>query len=231
MEKKLFVSYLRVSTSIQQQSGLGLEGQKTMVDNYIKSNNGILIQSFTEIETGTSKKKRTVIFEAIEYAKKHNAVLCISTISRLARNVKFIASLIETGVQFVCCDMPEANNFTIHLFSCISEYEASLISSRTRIALEMKRKAGFVLGNPANLKQEHRQMGADAMKQKSLSNKINQQATAMIVQYREKGLSYDKIVALLTQNNFMTVNNKVFTSTSVMRLYKRYVCSKSLVAL
>ena len=84
---KKYVGYYRVSTSEQGKSGLGLESQKTMVNNFINSNNGELINSFTEIETGTSKRKRTEIFKAIEFAKQNGAILVIAKIDRLARNV------------------------------------------------------------------------------------------------------------------------------------------------
>lgn len=220
---KRFVAYFRVSTSTQGKSGLGLDAQKTMVNNYINSNDGELVSSFTEVETGTSKKKRTVIYEAIEFAKQNDAVLVIANLSRLARNVHFVSCLMEAGVEFVCCDMPSANNLTIFLMSAIAEDEARLVSSRTKLALAELKNRGVLLGNPENLKYEHRLLGAKAMKEKSLTHKANVQATALICEYREKGMSYDKIVEQLTKLNFMTVNNKKFTSTSVMRLYKRHL--------
>lgn len=136
---KNFVAYFRVSTSSQGKSGLGLKSQKQMVDNFVKSNNGILINEFTEIETGTSKRKRTEIYNAIDFAKQNNATLIIAKIDRLARNVLFISSLMETGVEFVACDLPQATNFTIHLYAALAEMEANLISMRTKNALEIKK--------------------------------------------------------------------------------------------
>jgi len=220
---KKFVAYFRVSTAKQGKSGLGLESQKTMVNNYLSNNGGELIKSYTEVETGTSKKQRTEIYNAIDYAKQHDAVLVIAKIDRLARNVHFISSLMEAGVEFVCCDMPAANNLTIFLMSAIAEEEAKSISSRTRLALQEKKRQGYQLGTPENLTQEHRQKGADSMKVKARANKTNQQATALIVEYRAKGMSYDKVAEMLTKLNFKTVNNKTFSSTAVMRLYKRYI--------
>ena len=61
------------------------------------------------------------------------------------------------------------------------------------------------------------------MKVKARANKTNQQATALIVEYRAKGMSYDKVAEMLTKLNFKTVNNKTFSSTAMMRLYKRYI--------
>ncbi|MDX2361988.1 MAG: recombinase family protein [Crocinitomicaceae bacterium] len=219
---KKYVAYFRVSTSQQEKSGLGLDSQKTMVSNFLRSNDGVLIESFTEIETGTSKKKRIEIYKAIEHARQNNAVLVIAKLDRLARNVLFVSLLMEAGVEFICCDMPAANNLTIVLMMAIAEDEAKRISQRTCAALAEKKRQGYVLGTPENLSYAHRLKGAEAMRLKARVSKANQQATALIVQYREKGLSYEKIVQLLTKLDFKTVNNKTFTSTGVMRLYKRF---------
>lgn len=220
---KKYVAYYRVSTSKQQASGLGLESQKTMVENFLRTNQGTLLDSFTEVETGTSKKERTEIFRAIEHAKVNDAVLVIAKLDRLARNVHFVSSLMEAGVEFICCDMPSANHLTIVLMMAIAEDEAKTISKRTRDALAEKKRQGFQLGTPENLTYEDRLKGAEAMKRKARENKANQQATALIVQYREKGLSYDKIADRLTELDFKTAKGKEFTSTAVMRLYKRFI--------
>ena len=219
---KKYVAYYRVSTSKQEKSGLGLDSQKTMVNNFLLSNQGELIESFTEIETGTSKKKRTEIYRAIEFAKRNDAVLVIAKLDRLARNVHFVSSLMEAGVEFICCDMPAANHLTIVLMMAIAEDEAKNISKRTRAALAEKKRQGFQLGTPENLTYEDRLKGAKAMKKKARENRANQQATALIVQYREKGLSYDKIADRLSELDFKTAKGKEFTSTAVMRLYKRF---------
>jgi len=218
---KKYVGYYRVSTSEQGKSGLGLESQKTMVNNFINSNNGELINSFTEIETGTSKRKRTEIFKAIEFAKQNGAILVIAKIDRLARNVFFVSSLMETGVEFVACDLPQATNFTIHLYAALAEMEAKLISERTRNALAEKKKQGFKLGSPQNLTIEGKKKGIESIKLKARNNQSNIQSTALIVEYREKGLSYVKIANKLNELNFGTANGKKHNSTSVIRLYKR----------
>ena len=226
---KKYVAYYRVSTSEQGKSGLGLESQKTMVDNFIQSNKGVLIENFTEIETGTSKRKRTEIYKAIDIAKKNNAILVIAKIDRLARNVFFVSSLMETGVEFVACDLPQATNFTIHLYAALAEMEAKLIAERTRNALAEKKKRGFKLGTPANLTEDGKKKGIEVIKQKAMDNKANIQSTALIVEYRAKGFSYDKIAIILNQLNFGTAQGKSHNSTSVHRLYKRYSDTISLI--
>ena len=126
---KKLVAYYRVSTARQGQSGLGLQAQRNLVDDYCK-NDGNLIEEFTEVETGTRKKKRIEIYKAIELAKKEKAVLVVAKLDRLARDVEFTSALYNGGVEFVCCDNPNANKLTIQLLSVIAEHEAEIISSR-----------------------------------------------------------------------------------------------------
>jgi len=218
---KRFVAYFRVSTAEQGKSGLGLEAQKTMVENYVANNKGQLVNQFTEIETGTSKRKRTEIYKAIEFAQQNNAVLVIAKIDRLARNVFFVSSLMEAGIEFIACDLPQATNFTIHLYAALAEMEAKLISERTKNALAEKKKQGFKLGTPANLTEEGKKKAVQVIRQKAIENRANVHATALIVEYRSKGYSYDKIALLLNQLNFGTSQGKLHNSTSVRRLFLR----------
>jgi len=47
-----FVSYLRVSTTRQGQSGLGLEAQRSAVAEYLKGGARTLVGEFLEVESG-----------------------------------------------------------------------------------------------------------------------------------------------------------------------------------
>ena len=71
-----YVSYSRVSSDEQSRSGLGLESQKQIISNFIKSNNGELIKSFTEVCSGSDKKGIRPIFkEAVEFCRSYGIVL------------------------------------------------------------------------------------------------------------------------------------------------------------
>jgi DNA invertase Pin-like site-specific DNA recombinase len=220
---KKYVAYYRVSTLEQGKSGLGLLAQKSTVENYLQSNDGILINDFTEIETGTSKRKRTEIYKAIDYAKQTDSILIIAKIDRLARNVYFVSSLMATGVEFIACDLPQATNFTIHLYAALAEMEAKIISDRTKNALAEKKKQGYILGTPSNLTEESKKKGVLTIKNKAITNSANIQSTALIVEYKSKGYSYQKIAGLLNQLNFGTAMGKLHNAKSVLRLYNRAI--------
>lgn len=141
----LFVSYLRVSTTKQGYAGLGIEAQRSAVEAYLKSVGGELLAEFVEVESG-SKKDRPVLVQSIALARKQGATLLIAKLDRLARNVAFISSLMEGGVEFVAADAPYANKLMLHILSAFAEYEREQISQRTKDALRAAKARGVQLG-------------------------------------------------------------------------------------
>ena len=117
--------------------------------------------------------------------------------------------------------MPTFNTMTLGIYATLAQSEREAISLRTKNALQTLKKQGKTLGTPKNLSYQAKLKGAESMKLKALNNKTNIQATAMIVQLKENGMGYEKIAVHLNNNGFQTVNGKKFTSTGVMRLFKR----------
>jgi DNA invertase Pin-like site-specific DNA recombinase len=218
---KKFVAYYRVSRKEQGISGLGLSAQKSSVEKYVTSQDGIILKGFTEIETGTNKRERVEIHKAIQLAKNENAVLIIAKLDRLARNVSFVSSLMDAGIEFLAVDMPSANNFTIHIFSALAEQEAKLISSRTKVALAELKKKGVKLGNPQNLTSEARAKGVNKIKENAMNNDRNRQAQSIILNCKEKEMSYRQIADYLNQLNFKTRHGNKFYAPTVLQLYNR----------
>jgi DNA invertase Pin-like site-specific DNA recombinase len=141
------VAYYRVSTDRQDQSGLGLEAQRRAVAEYLRGGAWELVGEFTEVETG-KKSDRPELVCAMEACRKHKARLVIAKLDRLSRNLAFIATLMESGVEFVAADMPFANKLTIHVLAAVAEHEREAISERTQAALAAAKARGTRLGNP-----------------------------------------------------------------------------------
>ena len=139
-----FVSYLRVSTDRQGKSGLGLEAQRKAVADHV-AGKGEIAAEYVEIESG-KKNDRPQLARALAEAKRIGAVLLIAKLDRLARNVAFIANLLEAGVEIAAADMPEANRFLLHVMAAVAEHEAQAISDRTRVALAAAKARGVALG-------------------------------------------------------------------------------------
>lgn len=142
------ISYLRVSTARQGASGLGLEAQRAAVSSFASAGSHTLMTEYVEVESG-SKNARPQLAAALAACKLHRATLVIAKLDRLARNVAFIANLMDGGVEFVACDMPHANRLTLHLLAAIAEHEREMISQRTKAALQAAKARGVRLGNPS----------------------------------------------------------------------------------
>ena len=145
MSEKKFIAYYRVSTRRQGQSGLGLEAQSKAVADYLVGRE--LVAEYTEIESG-KRSDRPQLAEALATCRKQKATLVIAKLDRLARNVAFVANLMESGVDFRCCDMPEANRTMLQLWAVMAEWERDQISRRTKEALAAAKARGVRLGSP-----------------------------------------------------------------------------------
>ncbi|WP_423414850.1 recombinase family protein [Hyphomicrobium sp. B1] len=143
-----FVSYLRVSTTKQGRSGLGLDAQREAVANYLAGlSSAKLIAEYVEVESGKTNE-RPKLAAALHMAKVTGAKLIIAKLDRLSRNVAFIAALQDSHVSFVCADMPEATELTIHILAAVAQHERKMISTRTKAALQVAKRRGKKLGNP-----------------------------------------------------------------------------------
>jgi DNA invertase Pin-like site-specific DNA recombinase len=140
-----FVSYLRVSTARQGASGLGLEAQRAAVTGYLNGGDWKLVQEVVEVESG-KRNDRPALADALRLCRKHRATLVIAKLDRLARNVAFISNLMESGVEFVAADMPQADRFQLHIYAALAEQEAVAISKRTKAALAAAKARGTQLG-------------------------------------------------------------------------------------
>lgn len=217
---KKYISYYRVSTQQQGNSGLGLNAQKTLVGNFLNLND-ILIAEYEEIESG-KKNDRPQLHKAIEQCKKDNAILLIAKLDRLSRNASFIFTLRDSKIDFVCTDMPEANSVTIGIMAVLAQDEREKTSQRTKDALAELKKKGIKLGTPANLTKEARHKGIQATIKKALNNINNRKATALIISLRKDNLSYRQIAAKLNENGFKTSMDKEFSGSQVLILHKRF---------
>ena len=150
-----FVSYLRVSTDGQGRSGLGLEAQRQAVAAHVTQAGGDVVAEFQEVESG-KRVDRPQLAAALASCRTRRAVLVIAKLDRLARNARFLLSVVEgsgeAGVLF--CDLPTVptgpvGKFLLTQMAAVAELEAGLISQRTRAALAVAKVRGVRLGNPS----------------------------------------------------------------------------------
>ena len=139
------ISYVRVSTQRQGVSGLGLDAQRAAVETYARNAGHSIVCEVQEIESGR-KCDRPQLAHALALCRLHRATLCVAKLDRLARDVQFLATLMNEAQEFVCCDNPHATRLTLHILAAVAEDEAKRISERTRVALAAAKARGVVLG-------------------------------------------------------------------------------------
>lgn len=141
------VAYERVSTARQGRSGLGLDAQRASIDSFVAARDATLIDRFTEVESG-GRNDRPELEKALQLARLTGATLVIAKLDRLSRNAAFLLTLQSSGVTFLACDMPEANDLTVGIMALVAQQEREAISRRTKEALAAAKARGVKLGNP-----------------------------------------------------------------------------------
>lgn len=222
MDQTNYVSYLRQSTKKQSLSNLGIEAQREIIQKYLGQ---ILpIAEFVETESG-KKTDRPKLAEALELCRKTKSTLIVAKLDRLSRNVAFTSKLLESDVEIKFCDFPEANRLVLHIIASIAEYEAGLISTRTKQALKAKKARGVRLGKPENLVNNLGKAISNSNhtnRQKALENDNNRRAIAMLKVMATQDHSLSEMARRLNEEGFVTSRGKKFSAWQVSVLLKRY---------
>ena len=211
------ISYYRVSTQKQGNSGLGIEAQRATVTDYAQRAGALVVAEFIEVESG-KRNNRPQLAEAIAEAKRTGATLVIAKLDRLARNAGFVFALRDAGVKFIACDIPEANTLTVGIFAVMAQHEAELISTRTRAALQAKKARGAKLGKPENLTAEARAKGREAHSRNAANNQNTKTARGYALLLRGNGASLRQMAATLNAEGFKTPRGGQFSAVQVARI-------------
>ncbi len=215
-----FVSYLRVSTAKQGQSGLGLDAQRKAVTDFLNGGHWSLIAEYVEIESGANDE-RPKLAEALARCRLHNATLVIAKLDRLSRDAAFLLGLQKAGVRFVAADMPEANEMVVGIMAVVAQAERKMISARTKAALQAAKARGAKLGgdrgNLPEVAEKGRLVGLTARRREA------EQRTAdlapIIAELRSEGAtSLRKIADSLNARGVPAARGGRWTAVQVQRL-------------
>lgn len=210
------VSYLRVSTDKQGIEGYGIDAQRAAVLKYAPA------REFIEVESG-KRKDRPELLEALAYCKKNKAVLVVAKLDRLARNVSFVSTLMESKVKFIAADFPDANDLTIHIIAAVAQHEAQQISARTKSALaEVKKRyalegKGRKLGSTMNDDKQ----GKGRSTQSEIADRNAARVLDTIVSLRNGGSTLQGVADQLNGMDVHTPRGKQWTPTAVKNAQER----------
>jgi len=221
------VSYIRVSTKKQQQSGLGLKAQRAAVLAWLNGGSWELVKGIVEIESGKSDRNRPELQHALDTCRRYRAKLIISRLDRLSRDPVFLLSLRDAGIDFVALDMPNANRMTVGIMAMVAEQEREALSQRTRDALAAKKAQGVKLGNPRPETltfNNHKTAKAAAKKAGAAVRKQADEFAALILPLLDgelAGLSANATAAELNRRGVQTARGGSWTARSVLNLKAR----------
>lgn len=216
------IVYLRVSTSKQGASGLGIEAQRAAVRRFAEAEGFEIIAEHTEIETGKGSDaidRRPVLAAALAEARKAKVPVLVAKLDRLSRDVHFISGLMAQRVPFIVAELGlDADPFMLHLFAALSEKERKMISNRTKDALAAAKARGVKLGSPAIEKAR-----ASSIEAKKANAAAHAARVLPIIEAIQKAgaTSLRAIAAELTARKVETARGGVWTAVQVSNILKR----------
>jgi DNA invertase Pin-like site-specific DNA recombinase len=214
-----YVSYLRVSTDRQGRSGLGLEAQREAIHRFLQD--GRLLREYIEVESGR-RTDRPELSKALDHCRDTGAILLIAKLDRLARSVAFISQLMESSIEFIAADFPQANRLTVHLLAAVAEHEREMISRRTREALAAAKARGKLLGHN-NLTMDGARKGwtRSAKNRRRSADEFAAKRARVINGYLAEGMSLRAIARRLNEDGLLTARGGRWTATTLRNILER----------
>lgn len=226
------VSYLRVSTDGQGRSGLGLDAQRSYVEQAALSHGWEVIAEFVDTASGKiAPTDRSECSKAIQTAKEAGAVLVVAKLDRISRDVEHIAALIKR-VPFKVATMPDADAFQLHIYAALAQQEREFIAQRTKDSLASLKKRAEGGDEEAKEKIARRDAGRSASHSigTNAATKARQEKAdvfAETIKHYIKAASFDGVKTLagmatyLNNHGVKTSRGSDFTAMTVSRLIDR----------
>lgn len=225
---KKFIAYYRVSTDKQGRSGLGLEAQRQIVEDYVAQFPGsVVFDSFTDVMSGRSER-RPELHQALAAAKAYGATLIVAKLDRLARNARFLNEIHEGDVDVVFCNLPQlppgpVGRFMVQVMASIAELESGMISDRTKGAIQAAIKRGKVWGGNRGAVLTDDIRAAGRAKRTEKADAYASQTLLRLRQLQAEGLTTRvEMARRLNEEGYRTPSGKgTWTITTIKRLLNR----------
>lgn len=159
------IGYLRVSTSEQAVSGLGIDAQREAIEAEAQRR-GWAVRWIVDDGYSAKSLDRPGIIEALELLEDGGPdVLVIAKLDRLSRSMLDFADLMERarsqGWALVALDLgvdmtTPAGELVANVMAAVAQWERRAIAERTRAALARAKANGTRLGRPVALPQKVR---------------------------------------------------------------------------
>lgn len=213
-------AYYRVSTTGQEESGLGLEAQKAVIEDFAQHEGYAIKGEFTEIASGR-KNDRVVLLEAIRICKRSKATLLIAYVDRLTRSLWMMVTLVESKVSFKIVTQPHAPKVVLEIQAALAEDRVDDIREKTRRALQALKARGIELGHFGHVLARYHRIKA---------KRFAKEMIPVIEKLQSEGFhGYKKLADELNRRKISTYRNNgsKWHKTTVNRLVKRIAILKA----
>lgn len=224
------VAYYRVSTARQGQSGLGLEAQRAIVEDFCRSRGHAVLEEFVEVQSGKDDARPT-LQKALSAARLLKAGVIVAKLDRLARSASFLDRIVKGDVDVLFCNLPDlppgpTGRFMLQLMASLAEMEAGIISERTKSALRAAKARGTKLGGfrgtAASPKAREASVEARRSKADEHALKVMEHVTAIRGMYADAPVSLEQIAGHLTGRGVSTATGKsAWSAMQVSRVIER----------
>lgn len=221
-----YVAYIRVSTTKQ---GLGLDAQRTIINNYCMNEGSEVIEEFCEKESGKETTHRPELANALRKCKEERCWLIVAKLDRFSRDVADTFHMFRAmNHHIIVCNQDVSDTLTLGIFSSLAQKERELISKRTKEALAELKAQGKVLGNPKTkgktpyaiqYMRDIAKKSAEVRHRLATESETNQKAWAVICDMQ--GTLRQK-AAKLNQFGFYAPRGGLWGPSQVRCLIKRY---------
>lgn len=185
-----------------------MDAQREAVFRYVERIGGEFAGAFVEVESG-KRADRPELQKALELCRRKRATLIIAKLDRLARSVAFISNLMESRVEFLAVDMPQASRLTIHILAAVAEHERAMISERTKAAMAQAKARGVKLGNP------HIKSGDATRANVRAADEFAQKVYSLLEEMVAEGLSLRAMARELNERQILTRTGKWWSAGTV----------------
>ena len=166
------ITYARVSTGKQAESGLSLDDQAERMGRELSRRGWELVEAHTDAgRSGRTGKSRPALEAALEALAAGEAdALVVAKLDRLARSTIALSRIMQTsqeqGWALVILDpdldtSTAAGRLTATVLGAVAEYESELIADRARMTHRRRKAAGHRAGQAPILSDELRHRIAD----------------------------------------------------------------------
>jgi DNA invertase Pin-like site-specific DNA recombinase len=218
-----FIAYRRVTAQEARRAPGALEAQALAILRFVQSEQGVLLRDFVEQESGRGSaaiERRPQLQRAVLLARERNAVLVVSTLDRLSREVATLSDLVESGLEFVAAETPTADAFMLQIYAEVAQRSREHIAGRISASLQAKKRDALAQGQPNPLGNAAALQPHNAKRRESAQTFAARMAP-ILNGYRKAGMTQRRMVEELNLQGVKTVAGGKWSLMQLQRVLAR----------